>query len=137
MYCVVALLRQLVGNVEQAAQVIRDVNLARIPALHRGEMIQRVPDLGAQHVHVDLGLGQQWPDAASVLIQQSEHQVHRLDELVIAPKRQALGFRQRHLKLACQFVHSHGATPAAGFEIRVSGEIGAGRDGIKVTRASL
>jgi hypothetical protein len=33
--------------------------------------------------------------------------VRRLDKLVIAPDRQALGIRQRLLKLACHFVHSH------------------------------
>ena len=33
------------------------------------------------------------------------------DELVVFADRQRLGFSQRHLEFACQFVHPHGSTP--------------------------
>jgi hypothetical protein len=47
------------------------------------------------------------PHRAAVLVQQRDHEVNRLDELVIAPDRQTLGIRQRHLELAGQLVHPH------------------------------
>ena len=44
----------------------------------------------------------------ALLVEQGDQQVGGFDELVIAPDGQALGIRQRHLKLACHLVHSHG-----------------------------
>ena len=76
-------------------------------ALHGGQAVQGLAQLRTQLVDVDTGLGQQVTGAATLLVQQGHHQVHRLDELVVASHGQALGVHERHLELAGQFVHSH------------------------------
>ena len=47
-------------------------------------------------------------DERALLIEQADHEVHRLDKLVVLTNRQRLCVGQCHLKLAGQFVHSHG-----------------------------
>ena len=104
---VVALLGELVGDVQQPRQIVRDLDVAG-RALHPRQAVERLAEGRAQLVDVDVGLCQQVAHRAAFLVEQRRHQVHRLDELVIAPDRQALGVLERQLELAGQFVHSHG-----------------------------
>jgi len=103
---VTLLLGQLVGDVEQAVEVVGDMHLA-LGALHPGQVIQCLTKAGTQLVHVHTGLGQQVTYAAAFLVEHGDHQVDRLDELVILAHGKALGIGQGHLEFAGQFVHPH------------------------------
>ncbi|MBS1269091.1 MAG: hypothetical protein MAG794_00034 [Gammaproteobacteria bacterium] len=81
-------------------------------ALDPGQPVQVLPQRRAQLVDVDVGPGQQMPDAPSFLIQQRHHHVRRLDVLLVAADRQALCIRQRHLELGGKFIHPHGILSA-------------------------
>jgi hypothetical protein len=104
---VAALLRDLVRDVEDAVQLVRDVHLAA-GAFDLRQAVERLAQLRAQQVHVGAGLVEQVPHRAALLIQQGRHHVQRLDVLMIAADRERLGIRQRQLELARQFVHAHG-----------------------------
>jgi len=97
---ILTLLRQLVGYIEQAPQVIGNMHIAG-HAFNTGEVLQRLTQLGAQAVDIDIGLTQQMSHTAALLIQEGDHEMQGLNELMIPPHRQTLGIRQRHLKLAC------------------------------------
>ena len=75
------------------------------------KLIQRIAQARAQQVYIDTGLGQQMTGRAALLVQQCNHQVRRLDELVILPDSQRLRLSQSHLELACQFFHAHVCVP--------------------------
>jgi hypothetical protein len=70
-------------------------------------LVQLFAQLRAQQVHIHIRLHQQMPHATTLLVQQGDHQVGRLDKLVVTTHREALGICQGLLKLACHFVHSH------------------------------
>ncbi len=57
-------------------------------AAHTGQAFERLRQLRAQSIEIDAGAFQQMPGRAAVLIEQRQHQVQRLDELMIAPQRQ-------------------------------------------------
>ena len=104
---VLARLGQLVGLVEEATELVANVDVSASP-LDLGETIQGLTQGRAQAVDVRVRLGQQVAHRAPLLVQQCDHQVHGLDELVVPPHRQTLGVRQGHLKFRCQLVHPHG-----------------------------
>ena len=104
---VLALLRELVGLIEQATELIGDMHVTG-RALHRRQAVQRLAKRRAQLVHIDVGLGEQMAYRAPLLIEQCRQQVRGLDELVVTAHRNALGIGQRHLEFACQSVHPHG-----------------------------
>jgi hypothetical protein len=79
--------------------------------LYLWQLVQHLAEPRAQQVDVDVRLRQQVPHRAALLIEQCRHQVGRLDELVVAPDRQALGICKCLLELAGHFVHSHPKTP--------------------------
>src|SRR5690606_22344445 len=103
-------LGELVGHVEEAPEVIGDMNLTG-RALNLGDALQCLAQLGAQRVDVDLRLPEQRSHRAAILIEQGNHEVNGFDELVIPSNRQRLGIRHGHLELAGQFVHSHRGYP--------------------------
>ena len=103
---VLTLLRQLVGHVEQLAEVLGHVDLALV-AFDPGHPVQRLADGGPQPVDVYARNGQQMANAAAVLVQHGLHQMHRLDERVAASERGTLGVAQGQLELGRQLVHSH------------------------------
>jgi hypothetical protein len=103
---IVALLSELVGDIEEFAEVIAEMYVTA-GAFYLGQPVDRVPELGAQQVHVCTRLGQQAAYATPLLVQQRDHQVRGLYKLVVLPDRQRLRIRQRHLKFACQFVQTH------------------------------
>ena len=102
-----ALLGDLVGEVEELAQLVAEMHLAA-GAFHFGQAVDRVTELRAQQVHVGAGLGQQATNGAALLIKQRNHDVRRLDELVVLANSQGLRIGQRELKFASQFVQAHG-----------------------------
>ncbi len=104
---VAALLRELVGQVQQLGQVVREVDLAA-RAFHLREVVDRLAELRAQPVDVGTRLVEQRPHRAALLVEQREHHVGGFDELVVAAERERLGVREGHLELAGQFVHAHG-----------------------------
>jgi hypothetical protein len=103
---VATLLRELVGDVEETVQVVRDVQLAG-RAFDLGQLVERRLEIRAQLVDVDAGAHEQRPHAAGVLLQHRQHDVRGLDDLMIAAERDGLRISQRFLELARQPVHSH------------------------------
>ena len=100
------LLRLLVGQVQEAVELARDVQLPAA-ALDLRQSVERTVEPGPEPVDVDARLREQRPDAAAVLIEHGHHQVHRLDELVIPPEGEGLCVLECQLELAGQLVHSH------------------------------
>ena len=84
---VATLLGELVGQVEQARQVIADIDVALLPADLRQPVEQPLHTL-LQERYVDLGLGQQRRGGAAVLIEQRRHHVGGFQHVVVAPDRQ-------------------------------------------------
>ncbi len=123
---VAALLRELVGDVEDAVQVVGEVHVAA-GAFDLGQPVERLAELRAQQVHVDAGLVEQVPHGAALLVQQGRHHVQRLDVLMIAANSERLGISQRQLELARQFVHSHGGAQLQADNARVKGPVGNSR----------
>ena len=107
---VLALLGEFVAEIEQTRQGVGNLHIAA-GALDARQTVERFAKLGAQQIDVDIGLGEQGPHRAAVLIEQCCQHMHRLDELVIAAHRQALSVAQSQLKLAGQFVHTHACVP--------------------------
>jgi len=75
------------------------------------QAIDRVAKLGAQQVDVNARFRQQATYTAALLVEQCDHHMYRLDELVILAHGQRLRIGKRHLEFAGQFVHSHGIPP--------------------------
>src|SRR5690606_12172164 len=76
-------------------------------ALHGRDAVERLTERGAELVQIDARLREQPAHAAAVLIEHRRHQVHGLDELMIAPHREGLRVLQRELKLIGELVHPH------------------------------
>ncbi len=104
---VTALLRDLVGEVQQPPEVVRQVHLAA-RAFHLRQSVERFTQLRAQRVDVGSALVEQRPHGAALLVQQGLHEVHGLDDLVVAPQGKRLRFLQRGLELGREFVLAHG-----------------------------
>ena len=107
---IAALLRQLVGDVQQPGQVVRDVDVAFL-ALDRRQLVQRLAQARAQRGDVDAGLRKQRRRGTALLVEQRRHQVHRFEHVVVAPDRQRLGVGQCLLEARSQFVHPHECRP--------------------------
>ncbi len=103
---VAALLRFLVGQVEQVAEVATDRHLAAM-TFDLGQPGQRLTQILLEGRHIDTGAGQQRRSAAIVLVDQRQQQVLRFDELLVAANGQALGIGQRLLELGGEFVDTH------------------------------
>ena len=71
------------------------------------QALQSDTKLRSQQVDVGTRLGQESTHGAALLVEQCNHDVGGLDELVIESYGERLRLSQRHLKFACQFVHSH------------------------------
>ena len=67
---VAALLRELVGDVQELAELVADVDLAG-RALDARQAIERLAELRAQQVQVDAGLREHADDAAALLLEQA------------------------------------------------------------------
>ncbi len=87
------------------------MNLSLV-AIYLGQPVNHLPQARPQLVNIRMTLGQKRTGYSTILIQQCQHQMHRLYKLVAAANRQALGFPQRLLKLRSELVHSHG-TPTS------------------------
>ena len=103
---VLPLLGELVGEVEQLAEVVRGDDLAP-RALHPRQAVQGLGELVAQRRDVDPGLGEERAHGAPLLVEQGGHHVHRLQVLVIATHGEALGVGQGRLEPGRQLVHPH------------------------------
>ncbi len=103
---VAALLRELVGDVQQPREVVGDVDIAR-GALHLRQPVERHAELGAQLGDVAAGLGDQRPHGATLLLEQRQQHVRWFDDLVVAADREGLGIAQGLLEAGSQFVLSH------------------------------
>ncbi len=104
---VAALLRFLVGEIEQVGEVTADRHLAA-GAFHLRQAVdgrvQRLP----QRRDIDAGTRQQRRGAAVVLVEQGQQQVLRLDHLVVVADGDALGVGDGLLELGGEFVEAHG-----------------------------
>ncbi len=103
---IAALLRQLVGDVEQLVQIVAQQHLAR-RAFDFRQPLQGGRQLRTQLGHVGARFLEQRPRGAALLVEQGRHQVHGLDVLIVAAHRERLGIRQRRLELRRQFIHPH------------------------------
>ncbi len=103
---IAALLRQLVGEVEQPGQLVADVDIAFLPSDLR-QLLKQSADALAKRRRIDLRLGQQRRGGAALLIEQRCHHVRWLKHVVVAPHGQRLRIGQRLLKTRSKFVHSH------------------------------
>ena len=110
---VAALLRELVGDVEQALQVVRDMHLAGA-ALDLRQLVERGDEVGAQPCDVAARLLQHRARPAALLLEQGEQHVGRLDDLVVAPERERLGLGEGLLEAGGQLVLSHAPEDGAG-----------------------
>ena len=80
--------------------------LARRPADDYAELIDHPVEcgelsIGEFEVDVDVGLRQQVAHRAALLVQQGDHEVDRLDKLVVPADRETLGLGQR-ASLGCR-----------------------------------
>jgi hypothetical protein len=106
---VALLLRELVGEIQQAHEVVRRMHVAT-GAFDFRQAIERLAHLAAQGLGVDAAVPDQMFDRAAVLFEQGGHQVQRFDELVIEAQRPALGVAQGLLESGCHFVRAHGVS---------------------------
>ncbi len=95
------------------AEVVRDVHLAA-RALDLRQPVEGLAEPRAQQVDLGARLLEQRPHRAALLVEQRQHQVRGLDELVVAAEGQRLGVGQGHLELGGQFVHAHGGGSGKG-----------------------
>ena len=65
----------------------------------------------AQEVHVDAGAVEQRARAAALLVEEREHQVRGLDELLVAADGERLRVRERELEFGRQSIRSHARHP--------------------------
>ena len=100
-------MRQLVGDVEQLAEAVGQVHLSG-RALDLRQPLEHFAELRAQHIDIDAGLRKQRAHRPALLVEQCNHQVHRLDHLMVAANSQRLGIRQRFLEFTGQTIHTHG-----------------------------
>ena len=107
---IAALLRFLVGKVEQVGQIAANRHLAAVP-FDRGQAINRLIERRLERLHINAGLCQKRSRTAIILLQQGEQQVLRLDHLVVVTDRQALCIGQSLLKFGGKFVEAHEGSP--------------------------
>jgi len=103
---VAALLRFLVGQVEEVGEVAPDLDLAAV-AFDLGQAVDALPQAFAELRHVDPGPGGERGRPAVLLVEQRREDVHRLDELVVRADSQALGVGQRLLEFGGQAIEPH------------------------------
>ena len=99
-------MRKLVGEVEQARQVVADVDVALLTT-HLRQAPEHVIDALLQRRHVDLRLRQQRRGRAALLAEQRGHHVRRFEHVVVAAHGQRLRVGQRLLETRGEFVHAH------------------------------
>ncbi len=87
---VAALLRLLVGQVEQVTEIAADLDVAAV-AFDLGQAGQGLFQVALEARHIDAGPAEQRTGAAIVLLQQGEQQVLRFDELLVVAIGQAQG----------------------------------------------
>ncbi len=107
---VAALLRQLVGQHQQAVQIVADADVALV-ALDLRQPLHRFAELAAQTGDVDASLAQQRLGRPALLIEQGDQHMQRLDDVVVATHRQRLRVSQGLLKLGSEFVHAQELSP--------------------------
>ncbi len=105
---VAALLRRLVGQVEQIAQVAPDLHLAAV-AVDFGQTLDGLRQRRFQRRHLPPGPRQQRP--AIGIVGHGLQQMQRFDELIVRPDRQTLGIRQGLLQLGRKLVKTHDGSP--------------------------
>ncbi len=103
---IAALLRELVGHVQQTIEIVRDVDVAFLPG-HFRQPVEDLPDAGPQRRHVDAGLREQRHRRAALLIEQRRHQMRGLEHVVVAPDRKRLRIGERLLETRRELVHTH------------------------------
>jgi hypothetical protein len=81
---VLALLRQLVGDVQQPIEILRNVDVTG-RALHGGQLVDGRVQVLAQLGDVGAGFHQQRSRGAVLLVEQRREHVRGLHELVVAP----------------------------------------------------
>ncbi len=106
---VALLLGEAIGLVEQTRQILRQVHVTG-GVLQLGQLVQLLGQGLAQRVDVEADLHQQGLDRTALLLQQSLHQVQRLDGRVIQANGNGLGIGERKLKLAGQSIDTHGCS---------------------------
>ena len=104
---VAALLRGLVGQVEQVVQVAPDLDFSAV-AFHLGQPFDGIVQRGLQRRDIAARARQQRSRPTVGVVDQGQQQMLRLDELVVAADCQTLRIGQRLLELGGEFVETHG-----------------------------
>ena len=117
---IAALLGEFVRDVQKLVEIVAQQHLARRP-FDLGQTIQRGGQLGAQLRHIGAGLLQQRARGAALLVEESPHQVHGLDVLIVAAHGKRLSVRQSALEFGGQLVHTHESIPLNPSECPLSG----------------
>jgi hypothetical protein len=107
---VAALLRFLVGDVEELRQLARDVHLAG-GAFHLRQLLDGLGETLAEKLRIASRLADQAGDAAVFLAEEREQQVGGLDVLLVAAERQALRLGEGFLQLGGELVKAHVIDP--------------------------
>ncbi len=100
------LLRQAIGLIQQARQLLRQADVAGRVA-DSGQTLQRLTQGGAQGGNIKADLHQQRLDRAVLLFNQRQQQVQRINLGVVAADRHGLGVGQGDLELAGHTVNAH------------------------------
>jgi hypothetical protein len=103
---VATLLRELVRDVQELAELVADVDFAR-RAFDAWDAVERLAELRAQQIQIGAGFGEYARHAAALLLEQGRHHVHGLDELMVASNRKRLRVGKGLLKVCRQLVHAH------------------------------
>ncbi len=104
---IAALLRQFVGEIQEAVQFIRDIDMAFLPG-HARQAIKDFAQARAQCRNVDAGLRKERRGRAVRLIQQRDQQMRRFQHVVVASDRETLRIGERLLETRGEFVGAHG-----------------------------
>jgi len=106
---VTALLRVLVGEIEQIGKFARNLDFSTM-TFDLGQPVNALFERLPQCLNPDPGVRQQWGNAPLTLGEQGMQQMLRLYELIVVADCQALGIGDRLLQFGGEFVETHGNT---------------------------
>jgi hypothetical protein len=103
---VAALLRFLVGDVEEVVEVAREMDFARRAALDLRQPVERLREARLEGARIAARLADEARDPV-LLLEERQQQVLGLDCLVVAADREALGLGDGLLQPRGEFVETH------------------------------
>ena len=108
---ILALLGQLVADVEQPAEAVGELDVPFHTA-DAGQAVQLLAEARAQGIDVEPGQGEQRTNGSAVLIEQGAHQMDGFNELVVTTQCKRLGIGNGNLEFAGQAIEAHCTPPS-------------------------